>query len=223
MIQKNEENPENEYEKVIADYLDAVARGEAPSRPNLLRQHPGYEKELSSFFGNLDLLREVMGFDIIQMLSPNNTDDGESNLDQPLIRACQSLHRVQGNSPGQLKAWLRTFLKLLYFQRIKDQESGKRDRRERTSIDETSFILDRLAAHLGQPPNQSAHDEERRMKLYNAILDLDLDPMSAVILVHLKGLSTEEAGRILGKTRHSIGGLVARGLSSLKKALGDLN
>lgn len=166
----------------------------------------------------------LMVLAISQMLGQRKADYSENDLVQSVLAiAYQKRNQYRGNSPAQLKTWLRTILKHHYINHVNARKAQKRDPGHQVSIDDTSFILDRLADELGQSPSQIAHGEERRMKLYSAILDLELDSMSAVILVHLKGLSTEEAGRILGKTRHSIGGLVARGLSNLKKALKGLD
>jgi hypothetical protein len=57
---------EQRLERVLADYLHAVAAGAAPDHAEIMRQHPDLAADLDSFFRNRDALERIADLPFIR-------------------------------------------------------------------------------------------------------------------------------------------------------------
>ncbi|MDG2520356.1 sigma-70 family RNA polymerase sigma factor [Caulobacter segnis] len=108
--------------------------------------------------------------------------DADDLVQEMLLRVCR--HRSQFQEGTNLRAWLHTILRNVFYSRL---------RRERSMVQD---VEGRHAAQLGQAP-----DQEWRLRFGELLQALDKitpEQREALILVVVSGLSYEEAAEVCG-------------------------
>ena len=83
--------------------------------------------------------------------------------------------------------------------------------------------LNDLGADLPDAQNVEGDflDSERNRELYRCLAQIPADYREALYLVYLEGMSYDEAGAIMRKTRKQVDNLVARGKHAMRDLLGE--
>ncbi len=141
----------------------------------------------------------------------------ESDIAQiVIINAHNKRNEFKGDSSIILRAWLRKILVNTVKNEIKFEKREKRNIDLELSLDQNSTQLENLAHSFSDDPNDKIQAEELLLKIEQVITSLPEDQRNAFILVTLDKMKTLEAAEMLGKTRHSVGGLVKRALKTLR-------
>jgi len=151
----------------------------------------------------------------------------ESRLDESDIvqQTCLSVFgRIEGfdgDEPDQFVAWLRTIHEHNVRNVLRDHVSTQK----RTVNREQALGADDVAREIvpaqQSSPSQRLMQGERAVRLAAALQKLAPDQREAVRLRYLEGWSLAEISEHTGRTKHSIAGLIKRGLSGLRIELRD--
>ncbi len=151
------------------------------------------------------------------MLDPSDV------VQETLLRAHAKFDQFRGNSPGELRAWLRTIL-VNELTRAARKHLGRCEGLHESLqavLDESSDRLETWLLAGEATPSHQALREEKLLLLMRAIEQLPQDQREAIELRHLQGLPPPEVAKTLGRTLASTAGLLRRGLTALREALGD--
>jgi RNA polymerase sigma-70 factor (ECF subfamily) len=149
--------------------------------------------------------------------------DASDVVQQALLNAHQGLGQFRGRTEGELAAWLRQILANSLADEIDKALAKKRDlAREQVlgaGLDESSARLEAWLVADQSSPSQRVSREEQLLRLARALAQLPEDQRQAVELKHLHGLSVEETGRQLGRSKAAVVGLLFRGMKRLRLLL----
>ena len=149
--------------------------------------------------------------------------DASDIVQETLLNAHRAIDQFRGEGPPQLAAWLRKILARNLMHLARDFRRDKRDvGRERSleaSIEQSSVRLEKwLAAEQSSPSEHVARDEQL-LRLTAAVESLPEGQREALELHYLEGRSIREVAREMGRAPSSVGGLIRRGLKSIKERL----
>jgi RNA polymerase sigma-70 factor (ECF subfamily) len=130
-------------------------------------------------------------------------------VQQTLLQAWKARDQYAGTTEAQRKGWLRTILTNVVKGMLKQQP------RWQQVVEESSRRLENLLPPELSTPSQRPMREERLARLFDALARLPEDQRQAVSLHYLDGLKSAEVGKIMGRTRPSVAGLLKRGLDGL--------
>jgi RNA polymerase sigma-70 factor (ECF subfamily) len=140
----------------------------------------------------------------------------ESDLaQQTCLSALRHFGEFRGDSLGEFVAWLRK----IHERKIQNSYrrhlgTGKRSIEHEQRLNEIDpIVTDSLS------PSQRAMQSEAAVELARALEQLPDEQREAVRLRYLEGLSMEQIGQALGKSRDAVVGLVKRGILNLRKHL----
>lgn len=152
-----------------------------------------------------------------------NKLDPSDVAQQALVQAWQKLQDFRGQSDGELRAWLRRILTRCLADCARDLGRGKRDvGRERSLEAVLTDSSQRLEAWLDDQqssPQERAQRNEQFVQLAEALEALPQAQQEAITLFHLHGWSVAEVAEHLAKTPAAVGGLLKRGLKTLRARL----
>jgi RNA polymerase sigma-70 factor (ECF subfamily) len=198
--------------------------GSATPLPRLLgqaRQDGSAAREhlLESFRGYLRLLART-GLDP----SLRGKADPSDLVQETLLKAHTSFGQFQGQTEGELAAWLRRILinNLNDFMRGYQQAAARQVGRER-SLDEllgdSSAALAGLLAVGGPSPSESAERREAALVLAEALDELSEDYREVLVLRSLEERDWDETARCMNRTVGATRMLWARALKALRPLL----
>jgi RNA polymerase sigma-70 factor (ECF subfamily) len=145
-------------------------------------------------------------------------------VSQTLLEAYQAREDFPSDGARQA-AWLRRALAHNLTDEIRKLGTRGRQRVEEQSLEQaleaSSARLEALLAREDSTPVRGAVRREQLARLAAALLELSEDQRVAVDLHHLQGLSLEDVGQHLGRSREAVAGLVFRGLKHLRTLLAD--
>jgi RNA polymerase sigma-70 factor (ECF subfamily) len=98
-------------------------------------------------------------------------------------------------------------------------KSGRRERSLEAALEQSSQRLEAILAADQSTPSQRAIRHEQLLLLADALARLPDDQRQAVELRHLQGLATVEIAQRMDRTVAAVGGLLQRGLRTLRDSL----
>lgn len=129
------------------------------------------------------------------------------------IQAYTGFDSFKGTTEGEWESWVRAILRSCIAQSRRAARQQKRDERKTVTLDDSQVGRTRS----GQPsPSEVTARGEHWQQILGHIFDLPPDQKAAIRLVHLKGLPTAEAAKQMGKSEGAIGGLLYRGIETLR-------
>lgn len=142
---------------------------------------------------------------------------------ETLLKAHRSRDRFRGCSEAECLAWLRTILvrTLTDAARKHAPRAGAREQSLEAALDQSSRRLEAILAADQTSPSQKASRDEQLLRLADALAALPEDQRLAVELRHLHGLATAEIARRMNRTVAAVGGLLQRGLRTLRENLDE--
>ncbi len=149
--------------------------------------------------------------------------DASDVVQETLLNAHRAIDQFRGESPAQLAAWLRKILArhLIHLARDfgRDKRNVGRERSLEASIEQSSVRLERWLAADQSSPSERVARNEQLLRLAEAVESLPDGQREALELHYLEGLSVREVAQEMDRAPSSIGGLIQRGLKSLKEKL----
>jgi RNA polymerase sigma-70 factor (ECF subfamily) len=160
-----------------------------------LECHRDYLRLVARFLWNPALQRQLDLSDIVQIT---------------LLKALQNTEQYRGNTDTTKRAWLRTILRNVLFEKTRGNPPGE------VSLVELSSSWEQQTS-----PGESLRREEQLLRLAAALARLAEDERTAVELKHLHGCSVAFISEHMGRTEHAVAGLLKRGMARLRKELGQ--
>jgi RNA polymerase sigma-70 factor (ECF subfamily) len=196
-------------------FLRGVLRSEEndmPSEPTVsprsLDQYRSYLVLLARLHWNPRLQRKLDPSDVAQ---------------QALVQAWQKLQDFRGQSDGELRGWLRSILTRCLADCARDLNRAKRDLGRECSLEavltDSSQRLEAWLDDQQSSPEERAQRNEQFVQLAEALEALPEAQQEAVTLFHLHDWSVAEIAQQMAKTPAAIGGLLKRGLKTLRVRL----
>jgi RNA polymerase sigma-70 factor (ECF subfamily) len=152
---------------------------------------------------------------------------GVSDLVQEtLLRAHAGRGQFQGQTEGELLAWLRTTLQRVAIDQVRKARADKCDldleRSLQVELAASSARLERFLADSGPSPASDAANRELLLLVAEAISELPDDQREAVLLRDFYGEPVDRIADRLGKSERAVAGLLLRGRRRLRELLPDL-
>ncbi len=149
--------------------------------------------------------------------------DPSDLVQQTLLKAYVAREQYRGKTPEQRAAWLRQILANTLANTVRDFGRARRDaaleRSLETSLADSSARLEAWLVAGGMSPVEHAERNEQLLQLAGALGRLPADQREALLLRHCHGLSVEDIGKQLGRTRAAIASLLRRGLKQMREEL----
>ncbi len=144
-------------------------------------------------------------------------------VQQTLLKAYQKLGQFRGKSDEELAAWLRTILANVLKDAVGAYATGRRNVAQECSLEwavaQSSARLEAWLAADQSSPSESVVRHERLLQISEAFARLPEDQRTAVELKHLQGYSVKAIGRQMGRSKSAVGGLLRRGLKTLREEM----
>lgn len=172
----------------------------------LLEHHRPYLKLLA---------RRIIGEQLASRL------DESDIVQQTCLSVFGRIEGFDGDDPDQFVAWLRTIHENNVRNVLRDHVSTQKRSVNRELALETDVGVHEIAPSQQSSPSQRLMQGEQAVRLAAALQKLSPDQREAVRLRYLEGWSLAEISEHTDRTKHSIAGLIKRGLSSLRKELRD--
>jgi RNA polymerase sigma-70 factor, ECF subfamily len=151
--------------------------------------------------------------------------DPSDVIQQTMLQAHRAMSDHRGENSAQLAAWLRQILARNISHAMRDYRRDKRDvRRERSlqaKLDASSARLEAwLAADCGSPKD-AAERNEQILRMAVAMEALPREQRDAIELHYWHGWKLAEIAEYLERSVSAVGGLLHRGLKSLRARLAE--
>ena len=151
--------------------------------------------------------------------------DSSDMVQQTLLEACRNWESFRGEDAGARAAWLRKILANVIARTARDLQAAKRDHRREESLEaslhHSSLQLEACLAATDPSPGHQAMRSERLLALCVALEELPEIQREVVLLHYCDGWKVREIAAETGRSAASVAGLLRRGLSGLRQALGE--
>jgi RNA polymerase sigma-70 factor (ECF subfamily) len=142
---------------------------------------------------------------------------------EALLRAHEKRDQFRGQSEAEFAAWLRRILANYLTDAVRKYglagASAGLELSLEASLDQSSARLEALlAADQASPGDQVSH-QEQLLRLAEALARLPEDQRTALELKHLQGFTVETISQEMGRTKSAVGGLLRRGMHTLRQLL----
>lgn len=132
------------------------------------------------------------------------------------FQAFTGFDTFEGTTEAEWEAWLRVIFHNCIAQSARSAGRKKRDDGKTVPLDDSEVAR----ASSGQPsPSETTATGEHVQQLMAYIFELPPDQKEAICLVHLKPLPVAEAAKQMGKTEAAVGGLLQRGIKTLRERM----
>ncbi len=138
-----------------------------------------------------------------------------------LLKAHVALHQWEGKTETELRSWLRTILVNTLTDQYRAFLGPKRNVHLEHSLE---AALERSASRLEEWLGNSSSGPEARMmqeelldQVARAINQLPENQRTAVELFHIHRFSVAEIGQEMGLSKKAVGGLIERGVRTIRK------
>jgi RNA polymerase sigma-70 factor (ECF subfamily) len=149
--------------------------------------------------------------------------DPSDLIQQTLLEAHRAEAQLAGLGEAERAAFLRRVLANNLADEVRRYHAAGRDvNRERPPQEDLARSSARLEAWLAadqSSPSQRAERDEELLRLAQGLAELPEDQRRAVELHHLLGLSIEEIAQEMDRSESAVGGLLRRGLKTLRQRL----
>lgn len=145
-------------------------------------------------------------------------------VQETLLRAHQKRDQFRGKTEEELKSWLRQILTHVVSNRAREflDVAGRDASRELSLEEQVEQSSGRLEAWLAadqSSPSQRAGRNDQTECLARALESLPDHQKQAVVLHYFHGMTLEEVSAAMDKSLSAVGGLLKRGLRSLRVCL----
>jgi RNA polymerase sigma-70 factor, ECF subfamily len=165
-----------------------------------------------------ELARKLVGTWALQRLTQSSlglsrpSDIAQDTSLQVFLR----FDSFKGTTEAEWESWLRTIFRNCAAQSLRAARRKKRDERKTMSLDDSEVAIVRS----GQPsPSEVTATMEHWRELMAQIFELPEEHKQAISLVHFKALPVAEAAKQMGKSEAAIGGLLQRGIKTLRERM----
>jgi RNA polymerase sigma-70 factor (ECF subfamily) len=149
--------------------------------------------------------------------------DPSDLVQQTLLEAYRDRPAFQGNSPEELRAWLRRILAHNLANALRDFRRACRDVGREQSLEalaaSSSVRVDAWLAAEGSAPADALDRQEMAVRVAAALATLPEGQREIVVLRHLHGWSLSDIAGHVGKTASAVASLLHRGLRVLRERL----
>lgn len=146
--------------------------------------------------------------------------DTSDVVQQTLVRAWQGLDEFRGQTDAEFRAWLRRILTNCLADLARTFSRDKRALAKERSLDamvtQSSARLEAWLDDQQSSPDQRAQRAEQLAELAEALAALPEAQQEAIALHHLHGLGIAEISELMDRTPAAVGGLLKRGLHTLR-------
>jgi len=173
---------------------------------------------LESFENYLNLLARVgLPAELQGKLDPADL------VQQTLLKAHQMRGEFRGETDAERAAWLRVILANTLADAIRKfaPKAGRREQSLEAALEQSSRRLEGILAADQSTPSQRAIRDEQLLFLADALARLPDDQRRAIELRYLQGLATVEIAGRMNRTVAAVGGLLQRGLRTLRDSLDE--
>jgi RNA polymerase sigma-70 factor (ECF subfamily) len=136
--------------------------------------------------------------------------DASDLVQETFLRALRGWSGFLGTTDGQLVAWLRTILRRVLLDALRDRDPATASRLESWAQDDQTS------------PSQHAQRHEHAVLLADALVQLPETQRRAIELQKFHGWSQKEIADHLGKSQTAVAGLLKRGLERLRVLVKEL-
>ena len=151
--------------------------------------------------------------------------DASDVVQQTMLQAHQAIESFRGADENELAAWLRQILARNLMHALRDHQRDKRDlRREQSLEDEVHRSSARILDLLHDPQtdvSQRAERGEDLIRLANALDGIPEAQREAIERHYLQEAPVSEVAAAMERSVSAVGGLLHRGLKSLRQLLSD--
>ncbi|MDH5397868.1 MAG: RNA polymerase sigma factor [Cyclobacteriaceae bacterium] len=137
-----------------------------------------------------------------------NADEAEDAAQEVFITVFEKIHKFEKRA--QLKTWIYRITVNVCLQQLRKRKNKMRSIFTGKAINEPADF---------KHPGLVMEEAEMAKMLYNALLELPDDQQTAFTLLKLEGLSYEEIGEVMKKSKSSVESLLHRAKSNLRKLL----
>ncbi len=149
--------------------------------------------------------------------------DPSDIIQQTMLQAHRGLPDHRGENSAQMAAWLRQILARNLTHALRDFHRDKRDvRRERSlqqQLDASSARLEKWIAAEQSTPSEIAERNEYVLQMAEALQQLPTDQRVAIELHYWHGWKLADIATHLERSVSAVGGLLHRGLKSLRERI----
>jgi RNA polymerase sigma-70 factor, ECF subfamily len=151
--------------------------------------------------------------------------DASDLVQQTLLLAHRGIEQFRGDSDEELAAWLRKILANVLMEQRRYLDRDKRQLNRERSLDqvlaESSRRMARFAAE-DPSPSEVVEFNERALLVAGAMEGLPRDQLEVLVLHYWQGLSIAEISEVLDRTEPAVGGLIYRGLKTLRRKVKEI-
>lgn len=150
-------------------------------------------------------------------------EDVSDVVQETLLKAHRDRNSFEGNSDGELKAWLKSILIHSILNRARWHNAQRRAIHNECSLEER--LQNSTARLLGEPaadqssPSRKAERREAVERLADVLTQLDSDERTAIILKYFHDWTIDQIAQELGRSAVATGGLAARALTKLRRLM----
>jgi RNA polymerase sigma-70 factor, ECF subfamily len=201
-------------------FIEQVMREDDADDPTFRTKHEGIVpvRPVESYRSYLLLLARLqLARDLQGKLDPSDM------VQQALLKAHQNGDQFRGSSEAEQLAWLRAILANTLTDALRKfaPRAGTRERSLEAALEQSSRNLAAILVADQTSPSQRAIRHEQLIRLADAIAQLPDDQRQAVDLRHLQGCATTEIAQSMNRSVAAIGGLLQRGLRTLRVSLDE--
>lgn len=152
--------------------------------------------------------------------------DPSDLVQETLLKAHERFDQFHGHTERELTAWLRRILSRCVVDVVRQYQAEGRDtNRERSlerSLDDSADSLDRMVAHSGSSPSQTAERREMGVVLADKLAQMPDSYRQVIAMRGLKEMEWSEIADQMHRTVPAVRQLWVRALSDLRNRLEEV-
>jgi RNA polymerase sigma-70 factor (ECF subfamily) len=149
--------------------------------------------------------------------------DPSDLVQQTLLEAYRSAHKLEGRSDAEKAAWLRQALAHQMAHAVRDLGRDKRNIAREQSLEaalaESSAQLEKWLAAEQSSPSERAEQQELSIRLAGELEALPEAQREALVLHYWQGMTLPAIAQHWGRSPAAVAGLMQRGLKTLRQKM----